>query len=114
MFEPHPLIMDFRHVIPLMNCHPELACSVGYHVGNVDCLQLFVVHPGDVSKLKEVLDCGEYGSDWVAWVVIRLLDNVLPFQKFLQHQLTVVFLKVRKYACQCVVDRVRGSVANIR
>ena len=58
LFEPHPRLLDFRHVIPLMNLQPKLARPVDCHVGNVNCLQLGVERPGDVSELKELLDYG--------------------------------------------------------
>ena len=105
LFESHPRLLDFRHAIPLTNRQPELACPVDYHLGNVDCLYLCSVHPYDVRKLKDFLDCGEYGRDQVARVVICLLEDILPFQKLVQHQLTVVVLKVCKYTLHGVVDR---------
>ena len=95
-----------------MNRQPKLARPVDYHVGYVDCLQLCVGRPGDVRKLNEFLECGEHGCDKVARVVICLLDNVLPFQKLMRHQLTVVVLKLRKLTCHGIVDQVRGPVAD--
>ena len=84
-----------------------------YHVVNVDRLQLCVGHPGDVSKLEEFFNCREHDRDQVTRVVIRLLDNNLPFQKLMRNQLKVVVLKVCKYTCHGVVDQVRGHVAVI-
>ena len=85
-----------------------------YHADNMDCLQLCVGCPGDFREIKEFLDYGEHSRDWVARVVIRLIENVLPFQKLVRHQLAVAVLKVREYTRHGVVDRVCGPVADIR
>ena len=63
-----------------------------YYINNVDYLQLRLCCPHDISKLKEFLNCGEHGCNWVAWVLNRLLGNVLRFQELVRHQLTVVVL----------------------
>ena len=114
LFEPHPRLLNFWNAILLPNRQPKLFCPADYHVGDVNCLQLGVGRPGGVSKLEELLDCGEQGHDRVARVVISLPDNVLPFHNLVWHQLTVVFLKERKYARHGVVNQVRGPVAVIR
>ena len=49
LFEPHLHLLDCRHVIPLANRQPEIACPVEYDVGDVDCLYLCVRCPYDVS-----------------------------------------------------------------
>ena len=101
-------------MIPLTDCQPELACPMDYHVGNVDCMQLCVGRPCDVRELEEFIDCGEHGCDQVAQVLLRILDHLLPFQKLVQHQLTIVFLKVCKYTLHGVVDWFCGPVSNFR
>ena len=103
LFKLHPHLLYFRHVIPFANCQPELARPVEYDVGNVDRLQLFIRCPLDVSKLEEFLDCGEHGRDWFSRVVNCLLDNVFLFKELVRHQLTVVVLHIREYACHSII-----------
>ena len=88
----HPLLLYFRHAIPLANLQPKLAHTVYYYVGNVDCLKLRVRGYRDVRELKEFLDCGEHSFYRFARFLYRLLDDVLPFQELMQHQLTIVVL----------------------
>ena len=114
LFDPHPNLLDLWHAIPLANFQTELARHVEYSVGDVNCLQLVVWRTGNAIKIEKLLDWEEYVCDWVARVVIRLLDDVLLFQKLVRHQLTVVFLEVRKYVRNGVVNRVHGHVADIR
>ena len=113
LFEPQQCLLDFRHAIPLLNYQPKLACPVGDHVGDVNCLKLGVSRTGDVRKLREFLDCRYYGCKWVARVAMRLLDYVLPYQKLVHHEMTLVCLKVCKYIIHGVVNRVHCPVADI-
>ena len=48
LFKLHPRLLYCRHEIPLVNCQPELACTVEYDVGDVGRLDMGVRCPRDI------------------------------------------------------------------
>ena len=79
-------------MIPLANQKSDLACPVNNYMININGLKLCIQSPGDVFKLEDLFEGGEYSHDWVLRMVSFLPDNVFAFNKLVGHQLTVFVL----------------------
>ena len=104
LFESNPCLIDFCHVIPLSNCHSELSCLVNNHIIKIHGLNLCVQSTGDVGKIEEFFNGGEYGGNQVSRVVGHLLENIIVFRKLVGHEMTIVVLEVSQHVRHSVID----------
>ena len=104
LFESNPRLIYCCHAIKPANIQSEISLSFNNYISNIHGLKLCVQSLGDVSKLEEFLDGGEYGRDRILKMVCHILDNVFAFKKLVGDQLTVVVLEVSQPVLHGIID----------